>query len=142
MAQSVVNEIAGLTVTAQALALISHTTRDPSEMGCAAQRSASPSRSQSTDRANDKAGQEHSERHRARQRHALTALVLVPPPLANDQRFLHVLREQWQRVVHQPADQRLLGEVQVILRGSRLGEDNLALRDRLLALFQGCSGLR
>ena len=30
----------------------------------------------------------------------------------------------------------------MILRSARLGEDNLALRDRLLALFQGCSGLR
>ncbi len=30
----------------------------------------------------------------------------------------------------------------MVLRGSRLGEDDLTLRDGLLALFQCCGGLR
>ena len=53
-----------------------------------------------------------------------------------------MLREQRQCVVHQPAHQRLLGQVQMVLRGPRLGEDNLTLRYGILALFQRSRRLR
>ena len=95
LTRSVVNEIASLTLMAQRRGDVA-TTRAPFEMACAAHRSASPNRSRSTSVRMASPDKKTISATAPANAMALPALVLVPPPLADDQRVFHLLRKQWQ----------------------------------------------